>query len=298
VRKQVDKESKYDKPTSKADNPARRNIGSYVASGDYSGYWTTAISQAGKGEILVRGYPVQEVIEQLSFVEVVHLVVRGELPSRTDVRVLEAALKSGVDQQFINSSACATRFTASASPESVIPAVASGVLASGTVTGSPQQCAEMLLGGLETGEGPRALVTRWLDAPGYVPGLGHPVHKQVEPRAAMLRRLVEHADGWGPACKLLDEIARAVADLRGGRALPVNLAGMLACVMVDRGWHPLEIGGLAVLIYGPALIAHATEEIREGVPLRIIPDELGARYTGPALRHLPARETRRDEAGD
>ena len=59
--------------TKKQTRKQRRNIGSYVASGDYSDYWSTAISRAGKGEILVRGYPIEEVIEGLSYVEVVHL---------------------------------------------------------------------------------------------------------------------------------------------------------------------------------------------------------------------------------
>ncbi|MEE8311631.1 MAG: citrate/2-methylcitrate synthase [Candidatus Binatia bacterium] len=271
-----------------------RSIGAYVASGDYSDYWRTSISRAGEGTILVRGYPIEEVIEQLSHVEVVHLVIRGELPSETDTAVLEAVLKSGVDQQLVSSAACAARYTASASPESVIPALASGVLASGTVTGSPQQCAEMLGSALEAEQSASTVVERWLTYPGYVPGLGHPMHKTVEPRAAALRRLVEKAQGWGPACGLLERIAEALGDQRGGRALPVNLAGMIACVMVDRGWHPLEIGGLGALVYGPALVAHAVEEIREGVPLRIIPDELGSRYTGPGLRHLPARKRASD----
>jgi len=269
----------------------RRNIGSYVASGDYSDYWSTAVSRAGKGEILVRGYPIEEVIEGLSYAEVVHLVIRGELATDADAQVLEAVLKSGVDQQLINAAACAARYTASASPESVIPALASGVLASGTVTGSPQQCAEMLSAALDTGEAAEAVVEDWLAAPGYLPGLGHPMHKQVEPRAAALKRLVEKADAWGRACELLEEISEELGQQRGARGgLPVNLAGMIACVMVDRGWHPLEIGGLGVLVYGPALVAHAVEEIQSGVPLRIIPDELGSRYIGPALRHLPERK--------
>ncbi len=269
----------------------RRSIGSYVASGDYSDYWSTAISRAGEGEILLRGYPIEEVIARLSYVEVVHLVIRGELATQTDAQVLEAVLKSAVDQQLINSAACAARYTASASPESVIPALAGGMLASGTVTGSPQQCAEMLCAALETGEAANTVVEHWLAAPGYLPGLGHPLHKQVEPRAAALRRLVEPAGAWGSACRLLEEIARALGLRRGtGGSLPVNLAGMIACVMVDRGWHPLEIGGLGALVYGPALVAHAVEEIQSGVPLRIIPAQLGARYTGPALRHLPPRK--------
>jgi hypothetical protein len=70
----------------------------------------------------------------------------------------------------------------------------------------------------------------------------------------------------------------------------VNLAGAIAAVMVDLGWHPLEIGGLGAVGYAFALLAHVVEEIREGVPLRIIPSApgpLGALYAGPEERHVP-----------
>ena len=39
--------------------------------------------------------------------------------------------------------------------------------------------------------------------------------------------------------------------------------------------------------YGYAIVAHVVEEIREGVPLRIIPDALGSKYIGPPERHIP-----------
>ena len=56
------------------------------------------------------------------------------------------------------------------------------------------------------------------------------------------------------------------------------------------------IGGLGALSYGMALLAHIVEEVREGVPLRIIPDALGAHYAGPDDRSLPEeRKRRRDD---
>lgn len=274
--------------------PRRPSIGDFVRSGDFSSYWQTRISQAGPGKILVRGYPVEELIEHLTYIETVWLLVRGELPTAREATLLELALKSAMDQQLINSAACAARFTASAFPESPIPALASGMLATGSVTGSPQECAEMLYATVERQareklareEAVGATVASWLDAKGRVPGFGHPIHKSAEPRAEALRRLARAAGGWGESGGLLDAIGAALAATKG-RALPLNLAGALAAVMVDLGWHPLEIGALGAVGYGWALVAHVVEEIREGVPLRIIPDALGARYTGPPERHLP-----------
>lgn len=278
----------------------RRSIGEFVRSGDFSGYWETRISSAKPGEILVRGYPVEELIEHLTYIECVWLLVRGELPQEREARLLELALKSAMDQQFVNSAVCAARFTASASPESAIPALASGMLATGSVTGSPQECAEMLVAGSERRaregwdheEAARQAVSEWLGTKGRVPGFGHPLHKTAEPRAQTLRRLALEGGGWGESGVLLDAIGSALAAARG-RRLPMNLAGAIAAVMVDLGWHPLEIGALGAVGYAMALLAHVVEEIREGVPLRIIPEQMGARYTGPQLRHLPERVRRR-----
>ena len=75
--------------------------------------------------------------------------------------------------------------------------------------------------------------------------------------------------------------------------IPINLAGALGALLADLGFEPLTIGGLGALSYGMALLAHIVEEIRDGVPLRIIPDALGAHYAGPTERHLPA-DRRRD----
>jgi len=280
--------------------PRPRSIGEFIRSGDFSAYWQTRISRASEGRILVRGYPIEELIEHLTYMETVWLLVRGELPSAREAAVLELVMKSAMDQQFINSAVCAARFTASASPESPIPGIASGMLATGSVTGSPQQCAEMLYSALARRESEsaevnviaRETVREWSESKGYVPGFGHPVHKSGEPRATALRRLARDAGGWGPAGELLEAVGAALAEEKG-RELPMNLAGAIAAVMVDLGWHPLEIGAMGAAAYAFALTAHVVEEIREGVPLRIIPDALGAGYTGPPERHLPEEFRRR-----
>lgn len=279
----------------------RRSVGDFVRSGDFSGYWQTHISSAAPGKILVRGYPIEELIEHLSYIESAWLLIRGELPAPREAALLELVLKSAMDQQFINSAVCAARFTASAFPESPIPAIASGMLATGSITGSPQECAEMLYAAAErkareqlgAEEVARKVVRDWLGRKGYVPGFGHPIHKTREPRAEAVRRLARGLRGWGQSGALLDSIGVALAEEKG-RPLPMNLAGAIAGVMADLHWHPLEIGALGAVGYGMALVAHVVEEIRAGVPLRIIPDAFGARYVGPAERHLPSRFRRRD----
>jgi len=281
-------------------NPPRRHIGQFVASGDWSEYWTTRISRAESGKIWVRGYPIQELIEELSYTESAFLLLRGELPDERELALFDLAMRSGMDQQFISSAACAARFTASAFPDSAIPGLASGMLASGSVTGSPQEPAEMLIEAvgwkLEESEAARRALEVWGERRGVVPGLGHPMHKDAEPRAVSVRKIALELDGWRDHGRMLDAI-EAELEASKGRRIPMNLAGAIGALLADLEFDPLVIGGLGALNYGVSLLAHIAEEIREGVPLRIIPDALGSHYAGPAERHLPADRRRRKGSG-
>jgi citrate synthase len=266
----------------------------------WAGYWTTRVGWAAEGRILVRGYRAEELIRRLGFVEAVYLVIRGELPTPLQTGALDAVLRSGLDQAFINSAVPPARFVASAVPEAPAAALAAGVAAFGSVTGSPRPCAEMLVAArdgmrrdkLRPAEAARSVVAQHRRERRKIPGLGHPLHKRVEPRAAALREVALGLGAWGEAGGLLDAVARE-ASREAGRPLPMNLSGAVAAVLVEIGFDPLETVGLAILSYLPALVAHTTEEIREGVPLRIIPEALGARYAGHAERRLPRGWARR-----
>jgi len=280
--------TKYETP------PPSRRIGQYVESGDWSDYWRTAISSARDGRILVRGYPVEEIIERLTSTEAHWLLLKGELPSAREAAVFDACLRSGMDQQFISSAASATRFAASAS-RSPVSAVAAGMLATGVVTGSPRPTMEMLYAAADRGARLRlgapaiaaTIVAEHRARHELVPGFGHPLHRDgVEPRAQALRRVVEREGGWGEFGALLDAIGEALGQALH-RDVTINLAGMLAAVYCDLDLDPLVAEGVSAIEYGWALVAHAVEEIRDGVPLRIIPDALGATYTGPPERHIP-----------
>jgi len=271
--------------------PPRRHVGQYVASGDWSDYWTTRISRAESGKIRVRGYPIEELIEHLSYSESAFLLLRGELPDEREAALFDLALRSGMDQQFISSAACAARYTASAFPDSPIPALASGILASGSVTGSAQEPAAMLIEAagwrLSDEEAAARAVDVWLERRSAVPGLGHPMHKQAEPRAVTLRRIAVEQDGWRQHGGLLDAIESELEG-RKGRPIPMNLAGALGALLADLGFDPLVIGGLGALSYSMALLAHISEEVRVARRTQ--------RAAPPVIHpyaHYPARAARR-----
>jgi citrate synthase len=75
---------------------------------------------------------------------------------------------------------------------------------------------------------------------------------------------------------------------RTGKELPINIDGMMGCVLTEMGFDPKEMAGIAALSYMPGIIAHAVEETREMVRLRAVDGE----YKGVPSRELP-REYRR-----
>ena len=117
--------------------PPKRRLGDYYRSGDWSDYWRTSISETYQGVLRIRGYPVQEIVKNLSYAESLYLTIRGELPTKAQARALDAVLTSMLDHQFVSSHAPAARFVASAHSESPVPGIAAGILCAGTHTISP-----------------------------------------------------------------------------------------------------------------------------------------------------------------
>src|SRR3954471_22581045 len=60
-------------------------------------YWSTSIINIRPGSIEARGYPIEQLIGNVGFAEMIWLMVRGERPSRAQAGLLEAALVASVD---------------------------------------------------------------------------------------------------------------------------------------------------------------------------------------------------------
>jgi citrate synthase len=273
---------------------SRRQLGQFYRSGDWSDYWQTGVSYVGPHKLLIRGYPIEEIVDRLSFAETLYLTVRGELPAAPQARVLDAALCSIPAHQWVAAHLLAAAVTASASPESPIPGIASGILTMGSVTVSPQSTADLLESvrtlaaseGIDDATAADRVTAEYIEGDRLIPGLGHPNHKEHDPRATALASVAKAEGTWGQSCELYVLVHDAFVH-RTGKNLPINIDGMLACVLADLGFTPLEMAGIAAVAAMPGIIAHVIEEITNGVPLRIVPDELGSSYVGPPERHIP-----------
>src|SRR2546428_7258040 len=109
-----------------------------------SEFWRTAISQVKPNEILVRGYPIEQLARHCLFGDAVFLLLTGELPRRNEGRLIEAMLVAVCEHSLASPSVDAVRFVASAGVP-LQTAVAAGVSAIGDVHGgATSACAHIL----------------------------------------------------------------------------------------------------------------------------------------------------------
>ncbi|MRG60658.1 citryl-CoA lyase [Agromyces sp. CFH 90414] len=262
------------------------------------GWWRTDLIDISPGEIALRGYPIQELIGTVGFVDAIWLMLRGELPSRAETELFEAALVASVDHgPQAPSIAIARMATTCGVP--VNGAMASAINVLGDVHGGPgQQCMELYLEidaelgrSDEVGEATALVLQRHRDAGvRYFPGFGHRFHP-LDPRTPRLLSLVDDAASDGVIDGRFAAIGRAVEDaISAGRAerIPMNVDGVTAIIYCELGLTP-ELGrGVFILARSVGILAHAVEQMSQGGRIKgPVPKRIGYTYTGPARRPVP-----------
>src|ERR1044072_8776332 len=154
--------------------------------------WHSSLAEIAPNKILVRGYPLDEMMGRLGFAERVYLLLMGELPTPAIGRMLNAVLVSSIDHGVTPPSTLAARNVAT-SGAPLKDCVAAGILAFGPHHGGDtESCMRFLDKGLGEMRGGKslqnaaALIVEECVATNEVPpGFGHRLHAR-DPRAARL----------------------------------------------------------------------------------------------------------------
>jgi citrate synthase len=265
-----------------------------------SAWWSTAIIRIEPGEISVRGYPIQDLIGELRFPEMIWLMVRGELPAPAEAELFEAALVAAVDHGPHAPSIAISRMAVTCGlPLNGAMASAINVL-DDVHGGAGQQCMELYADiAHEAGDGvaQQRHVEIALDrfAAGHgkiVPGFGHRFHP-VDPRAVKLLAMVDAACNAKAVSGRFAHIGRLVEQVlaeRKGRQIPMNIDGATAVIFSELGFQPPLGRGIFILSRAVGILAHAWEQGQ--VQARIkgpMPPSIPYRYDGVAERRLAPR---------
>jgi citryl-CoA lyase len=262
------------------------------------GHWQSALTGIAPNKILVRGYPLDEMMGRLGFAEAVYLLLMGDLPTPAIGRMLNAVLVSTIDHGVTPPSTLATRNVATTGAP-LKDCVAAGILAFGPHHGGDiESCMRFLDGGLalvregETLEhAAETIVAECLAAHEPPPGFGHRFHSR-DPRAARLFQMALELELEGEHVRLIRATEHVLAnhEQKFGRPMPVNVDGAIAAISADLGFA-YELGNAIFLISRlPGLIAHAHEERMRQAPMRQI-DPKDYNYDGASDRRMP--ETRK-----
>src|SRR2546426_11175432 len=256
--------------------------------------WQTALTSIAPDKILVRGYPIDEMMGRLTFAEAVYLLLMGELPTPSIGRMFDAILVSSIDHGVMPPSTLAARNVAT-SGAPLKDSVGAGVLAFGPRHGGDiESCMRFLDSGLalvrqgrSLKEAAEQIVDDCVKNEQVPPGFGHRFHTR-DPRAARLFQMALELELEGEHVRLIRVAERALEARQDafGRPLPVNVDGAIAAISADLGFA-YELGNAIFLISRlPGLIAHAHEERTRQQPMRQI-DQKDYDYDGSRERRLP-----------
>lgn len=258
-------------------------------------YWDTRIIDIHPGKIGIRGYPIQELIGQISFADMIWLMTRGELPFKGQGKLLEAALVASVDHGPHAPSIAIARMAVTCGVD-LNNAMASGINVLGDIHGGPgQQCMELYEEiRAASGDDLAASTDRVLDSViarngKIVPGFGHRFHP-VDPRVAPLLALVDEASRAGTISGNYAPIGRAVEAAlrrRTGKAIPMNIDGVTAVIFCELGFPPPMGRGLFILSRSVGILSHAWEQAQRNERIKgPMPKEIPYTYSGPERRSL------------
>ena len=260
-------------------------------------WWTTEIIDIHPGSIAMRGYAIQDLIGKISFPQMIWLMLRGELPSAAEARLLEACLVASVDHGPHAPSIAIARMTATTGV-ALNNVMASAVNVLGDVHGGAgQQCMELfeaVMAHPQSGDNLSAAVDAALadfiaKNGKIIPGYGHRWHP-IDPRCEPLLRLVEEARAAGVVSGRYAVIGREVEagiKRRTGKSIPMNVDGVTAVIFSELGFAPPLGRGLFVLARSVGILAHAWEEMSAGSRMKgPMPKSVPYTYAGPPRRKL------------
>lgn len=217
--------------------------------------WKTEIASSGE-DAVIRGEPLENIMD-MDFADAIWLLLKGQEPSEEESEIFNTILSSSIDHGVGNPSTVSAR-TVQSGGNDMNTSVAAGVLALGDKHGGAIEECMMLL---QSGKNAEEIVDQKLEAEEKIPGLGHKVYEDEDPRA---QKILEKAEDLGIAAENVDKM-RKIQEVFADRKinLVMNVDGAIAAVMSDLSWDPALGKGFFIIARTPGLVAHVHEEMSE-----------------------------------
>jgi citrate synthase len=257
--------------------------------------WKSSITKVEPNHLITKGYRQEDLIGNIPYPHVVYLLVKGELPSKTHGKMMDAILTACIDHGVTSPSPMAARIVASGGVP-LPSAVAAGILSIGDAHGGAiEKGARFMQEGVKRmheehssiEEMAKTLVIESREKHQRILGFGHRVHTE-DPRTIRLFNLADELEITGDHIKLAKSIEKELSQSLG-KALPINVDGAIAAVTSDMGldWRL----GKAFFLLGrvAGLTAQVYEEQTRYKPMRKM-FSVDCEYDGPTEKDVPHGE--------
>lgn len=229
--------------------------------------------------INVRGLDLpNQILGHMSLGDMAWLEIKGTAPTPAESNVFNALLCALVEHG-LTPHAIAARLVYLGAPESLQGAVAAGLCGLGTTfAGTAEGSAQLLQAALGTKSSPKAvsdlaqtardIVADHRGRKASIPGVGHPIHKPVDPRTPRLFAIAEENGFAGRFVELI-QLVQKEAERASGKVLPLNVTGAMGAILceLDVDWRLAR--GIAVIGRAVGLVGHIAEELRNPIAREI-----------------------------
>lgn len=234
-------------------------------------HFKTSITNVQRdGTEIIRGQELGNLVNNHSFVETIYLLLKGEMPTKNQARMLDAILTSVIDHGPAVASALAARISASAK-NTLHSSVAAGLLGLGDRHGVVIEPAMKFFSEHIDEVDLLGLLQKMKEQKKYAPGFGHKIF-EVDPRTERLFSIAKETSIYGKYCAYAQKVEETLNSI-SSKKLPLNADGAIAAILCDMGFDSRVGNGIFVIARVPGLIAHIVEEIKNDEGIRRLEPE-------------------------
>lgn len=242
---------------------------------------TSIVKIESNGE-LVRGYGLIDLIQKKSFVEVIYLLIKGELPSEVETQMLNALFVACIDHGVGAPSTTTARIAASTG-NNLHTALSAGILTLGEFHGLTIEGAAKFFSRNIKEKNISLIIKEYKDKKIKIPGFGHKILNKDE-RACALFEVAKKNCFYQNYCAFAQDVEQELSK-QTAKKLPLNIDGAMAAILLDMGFKAEQMGGFFVIGRIPGIITHINEQIEsnEGVKRLALEEE---EYVGEERRYF------------
>lgn len=234
-------------------------------------HFKTSITNVQRdGTEIIRGQELGDLVHNHNFVETIYLLLKGEMPTKNQARMLDAILTSVIDHGPAVASALCARISASAK-NTLHSSVAAGLLGLGDRHGVVIEPAMKFFSEHSDETDLRGLLTKMKEQKKYAPGFGHKIF-EVDPRSERLFGIAKETGIYGKHCAFAQKVEETLNSI-SSKKLPLNADGAIAAILCDMGFDARVGNGIFVIARVPGLVAHIVEEVTSDEGIRRIEPE-------------------------